>query len=215
MSLASALQAVFGTQARFALPSAATCPPGLTIRPLQPADQAECLRIYLENEPGRFPSGVVPDFQRFLARHDYLKLACCLGDRLTAVGGIGLARGLRSLRAWLIYGLVDPALHRKGIGTALLLARLSTLPRPVRPVRLLLSNVPGSVSFFSRFGFQLQGQMPVRPGGELIDVCSAMLEEPAWEACRAAVTEHLPQLSSLEVPQIGMRPRSPNKRWGP
>jgi predicted N-acetyltransferase YhbS len=210
--LTSALQLVFGTKARFSPPAASALPVGLKIRKFLPTDHDACMRIYRDNKPGRFPDGVAPEFEFFLARQDYLKLVCCVGDRLTAVGGIGLIRRFPSTRAWLVFGIVDPSLHGNGIGTALLLARLAALPRPVKPLRLLLSNVHGSVGFFARFGFQLQGQMAVRPGGQRIDVCSAMLDVSAWEICHGAVSQHVEQLSTLEVPQIDFTLRSPNNR---
>lgn len=212
MSLASVLQMVFGTRAPFLPPSEATLPSGAQIREISPEDRESCLRIYRDNEAGRFPTGVGPDFEHFLARPDYLKLVCCVADKPVAVGGIGLTSGLSSLRAWLVFGMVTPALHGQGIGTALLLARLAALRLPSRPVRLLLSNVAGSVGFFARFGFELQGQMAVRPSGQLIDVCSAMLDADTWEVCRRLATNMGVNLQSFEVPQIDMDPRSPNNR---
>jgi GNAT superfamily N-acetyltransferase len=213
VSLASALQLVFGTQARFAPAASRVLPAGIRIREFRSSDREGCLRIYRENEPGRFPTGVVPWFENFLARQDYLKLVCSTGDEPVAVGGIGAIHGLLALQAWLVFGLVAPSYHRQGIGTTLLLARLAALPRPGTPVRLLLSNVAGSVSFFARFGFELQGQMAVPPTGQRVDVCSAVLDAAAWGACRRLVSDVGMDFDTLQVPQIDMDARSPNNRW--
>jgi hypothetical protein len=212
MSLVSVLQMVFGTRTPFVPPSEATLPLGAEIREISPEDREPCLKIYRDNEPGRFPAGVGPDFEHFLSRSDYLKLVCCVADKPVAVGGIGIIPGPRSSRAWLVFGMVTPELHGQGIGTALLLARLAALRTPSRPVRILLSNVAGSVGFFARFGFKLEGQMAIRPGGQLIDVCSAMLDSDTWEMCRRLAINMGVNPQSFEVPQIDMDPRSPNNR---
>jgi predicted N-acetyltransferase YhbS len=210
----SPLEFVFGTQARFVPPKDWTFPDTLQTRAYIPADHDSCVQIYLNNEPGRLPTGVAPEFELFLERNDYLKLVCCIDGAVTAVGGIGLLPGLLASKAWLVFGLVDPSFHGRGIGTALLLARLAALPRPRRPVRLLLSNVPGAVGFFARFGFELQGQMPVGPHRTFIDVCSAMLDVETWETVRDSVSERVGQLSALDVPTIQIDPRLRNQRPG-
>ena len=83
--------------------------------------------------------------------------------------------------------MVKPTLHRRGIGTAMLLARLAALPPPVKPVRIMLSNVAAAEGSFARFGFAHQGQMPVHPGGSLMDVKAALLDATGWQKCRAVV----------------------------
>ena len=213
MSLASTLQMVFGTNARFTSPASRVLPAGTQIREFRSTDREGCLRIYRDNEPGRFPSGVVPYFENFLARNDYLKLVCCKDEEPIAVGGIGVINGLLSLQAWLVFGLVAPSYQRQGVGTTLLLARLAALPTPGKPIRLLLSNVPGSGGFFARFGFALQGQMTVPAHGQRIDVCSAMLDAVGWNTCRRLVGDLGMELGTLRVPEIDLDARSPNNRW--
>jgi hypothetical protein len=93
MSLVSVLQMVFGTRTPFVPPSEATLPLGAEIREISPEDRESCLKIYRDNEPGRFPAGVGPDFEHFLSRSDYLKLVCCVADKPVAVGGIGIIPG--------------------------------------------------------------------------------------------------------------------------
>ena len=213
MSISSALQVVFGTQARFVPPPVRNVRTNIGVRELVPSDREACLQIYRDNEAGRFPDGVLPLFENFIARRDYLKLVCCTGNDIVAVGGITVIPGLLALQAWLVFGLVAPSYQGHGIGTTLLLARLAALPRPDGPTRLLLSNVPGSVGFFARFGFKLQGQMAVPPTGDRIDVCSAMLDVDAWTTCRQLVTDVGIDLGTLSVPHMDRDARSPNNRW--
>jgi RimJ/RimL family protein N-acetyltransferase len=114
-------------------------------------------------------------FQEFLDHPSYLKLVACVEEEPVAIGGIGPIAALRSFHVWLTYGMVRPAFQRQGIGTAMLLARLAALPRPLKPVRVTLSSVPASERFLARFGFVHQGQMRVPPGDLLLDVKAAML----------------------------------------
>ena len=213
VSLASALQVVFGTQALFVPPSSHNVRGDLRFREFLPNDREACLRIYRENAPSLFPDGVLPLFENFIARQDYFKLVCCKGDDIAAVGGIGVIPGLMALQAWLVFGLVAPSYQGQGIGTTLLLARLAALPVPSRPTRLLLSNVAGSVGFFARFGFRLQGQMAVPPTRQHIDVCAAMLNADAWATCRQLVADVGIDFPKVSVPTIDRDARSPNNRW--
>lgn len=212
VSLASALQLVLGTQARFVPPASRDIRVDVQFRQLLPSDRDACLGIYRDNEPGRFPDGVLPQFENFIARQDYLKLVCCKGNDIVALGGITAIPGLLALQAWLVFGLVAPSYQSQGIGTTLVLARLAALPSPTRPVRLFLSNVAGSVGFFARFGFQLQGQMAVPPSGQGIDVCSAMLDADGWATCRKLVADIGIDFDTLSVPEMDRDARSPNNR---
>jgi hypothetical protein len=54
--------------------------------------------------------------------------------------------------------------------------------------------------------------MAIRPGGQLIDVCSAMLDSDTWEMCRRLAINMGVNPQSFEAPQIDMDPRSPNNR---
>jgi GNAT superfamily N-acetyltransferase len=162
-------------------------PPGTRIRLYQPADKDACVDIYNENEPGRFPEGFGGQFEQFLEQRDYLKLVGCIGEEPVAIGGIGKISGLFSHHVWLVFGMVKPAFHSQGIGTAMLLTRLAALTRPVKPVRVMLSSVEASTAFLARFGFTHQGQIAVRPNDPRLDVKSAVLDWGGWEACRTFI----------------------------
>jgi hypothetical protein len=162
-------------------------PLGIQIRAYDPADKDACVEIYKENEPGRFPDGVVGQFEQFLQHPGYLRLVGCIDERPVAIGGIGVVRGMFANNVGLLFGMVRPALHRRGIGTAMLLARLAALPQPVKPVRVTLSSVETSGGFFERFGFAYQGQMALPSGSKRLDVKSAILDSAGWNTCRTLI----------------------------
>jgi hypothetical protein len=180
-------------------------PLGIQIRAYRPADKDACVEIYNENEPGRFPDGAVGQFKQFLQHPGYLRLVGCIDEQPVAIGGIGLIPGLFSDSVWLVFGMVRPALHRRGIGTAMLLVRLAALSRPAKPVRVILSSVETSGGFFERFGFAYQGQMAVPSGGKYLDVKSAILDSAGWDTCRTLIhgmgieTTCLPPVPTLDV----------------
>jgi hypothetical protein len=59
------------------------------IRPYHPSDKVACVKLYKENEPGRFTDGVVGQFEQFLEHPGYLKLVGCIDGKIIAIGGIG------------------------------------------------------------------------------------------------------------------------------
>ena len=162
-------------------------PLAVEIRVYRPVDEDTCLAIYNENEPGRFPEGAAGLFRQFLHDPGYLKLLALADGRPAAVGGIGLIPGLFADQACLVFGMVKPILHGQGIGTAMLLARLAALPRPVKPIRVLLSNVEASAGFFARFGFVRHGQVALPTSGEFLEVKSALLDGGGWDTCHALI----------------------------
>jgi predicted N-acetyltransferase YhbS len=80
--------------------------------------------------------------------------------RVVATGGIEVLRAKDVEAAWLSYGMVLPEHQRRGIGTTLLLARLSLLPRVRTRWIVLMASVSGSESFYGRFGFRPLGDLP-------------------------------------------------------
>ena len=183
MGLSSLLDMVVGPRSPFTPLPPPALPPGANIREFRSTDREACIEIYRENEPGRFPLGLITQFERVLDLPGYLKLVCCIEDKPVAVGGITI-QAVRPHHLWLVYGMVRPEYHRCGIGTAMLLARLAALPRPSNSVRVLLSNVPASEGFLVRFGFAYQGQIRLGSSGPDIDVKSAILNVASWDKCR-------------------------------
>jgi GNAT superfamily N-acetyltransferase len=202
MRLQSPIRAVIYRRARFRIADTKPLPTGITLRLYDSADRDECLAIYRDNAVGRFPDGFVGFFADFLDRPDYLKVVLCAEDRPVAVGGIGWTPFLISRCAWLIFGVVSPAFHGRGLGTALLLARLSLLPAPGQSVRLFMTNVANSQTFFARFGFASVGSVPSGRSNIELLCSSALLDSAAWRQCRERVESLGLALPNADVPRI-------------
>lgn len=127
--------------------------PAVTVRAYQESDFDVCSEIYRLNEPGRFPSGVLEEFQRSVRDGDRLRYVVIEDEgRVCAFGGVGIEREKLGHSARLCFGMVHPNWHRKGLGTVLLLSRLALLPRELS-FTAALWPVEGSRSFYKRFGF--------------------------------------------------------------
>ncbi len=159
MGLFSDLRALLSGPPPLRMITPKALPPGITLRQFRAEDRSACLAIYAENEPGRFPRGFIGEFGDFLDRPDYLRLVLSQGESVVAVGGVGLIPFFRWHHAWLVFGMVTRRLHGKGLGTALLLARICAIPEPRRPIKLIMANVAGAQDYYARFGFAHQGQM--------------------------------------------------------
>ncbi len=113
------------------------------------SDETDCVAIYRDLESG-FPD---EDIQSFL---DCLR--CPANDfivaeragRVVGMGGVSLTG--RNV-AVLYYGLVAPDHQGMGIGTALTLLRLCSLPPGDLPPTVLIYTLEKPQSFYHRFGF--------------------------------------------------------------
>jgi len=112
------------------------------------------------------------------------------------VGAVCLVKFLR--RALLAFGMVHPQWHRRGVGTALLLARAAALPEPSPRWTLVLSTLSGSRSFYERFGFTKYGQHRDKIRGSGFDDHYAHLNRDAWTECH--VQRHI--LALLQRPYL-------------
>jgi [ribosomal protein S18]-alanine N-acetyltransferase len=121
------------------------------IRPYVPADLDACLELYRLNEPGRFPPGILPEFETYLREGLALFLVIEEEGTIVGCGGIQFVRGPESEHAHLVFGLIHPERRQSGLGSVLLLARLTTLPDEEWIIGL--DAVPSSRSFYERFGF--------------------------------------------------------------
>jgi N-acetylglutamate synthase-like GNAT family acetyltransferase len=122
------------------------------LREYQPSDFDTCIDLYRANEPGRFPPGILPEFEESLRAGHSTYLILEHEGRAVGCGGIGIAHYQRSSWAHLCFGLIDPAHHRQGLGSVLLLGRLSLLPPGEWTIGL--STVPKSRRFFEKACFQ-------------------------------------------------------------
>src|SRR5678816_2032909 len=103
----------------------------VTFRRFGPQDLPQCLELYALNETGRFPPGVAAHYEESLMKANTYFLVAESDGRIIASGGLSYFG--REDVAVLSFGLVHPGQQGKGIGTALLLARLALL-KPNQPV---------------------------------------------------------------------------------
>lgn len=128
----------------------------MTFRPFARADIEPCLELYELNEPGRFPPGGLPEYLSHLAQRRAYTICLDGPDGLVACGGLAYHEGRRH-SGLLCYGLVHPAHHGTGIGTALLLARLALLDPNRHWYSICIAALEKSFGFYRRFGFSSAG----------------------------------------------------------
>ena len=113
-----------------------------------------CLNIYRLNDTnGRFPDSYTDRFADHLRNPESLKLVAIRKREIVGTGAIGITKQGASVWACLSFGLVSPAHHGTGLGTALLLGRLAYLERSYLLWHLTLSPVKTSASFYASYGF--------------------------------------------------------------
>jgi len=126
------------------------------IRAYSQEDFAACCELYTLNEPGRFPPGCLPNFEETLRKGSALFLIAEKDGKVRGCGGIRIEATTAGCVAWLSFGLIHPEFQAQGLGTTLLLARLSLLPRYVAIIGM--APVPASRGFYERFNFRERGR---------------------------------------------------------
>jgi GNAT superfamily N-acetyltransferase len=202
MQIPVALRPLIYGRSRFRLPPQHPLPSGVTLRAFESRDRAMCLTIYKDNEHDRFPADFIVFFEFCLDCEDFLKLVLCINDVPVAIGAVSYRNRLGPANAWLAFGMVSPPYQGKGLGSALLLARLSLLPKPIYSVRLFMTNVGASQAFYARFGIGPYGTSPSGRPGLMLACNSALLGVREWQACRERATTLGLSLPTIEVPQL-------------
>ena len=128
--------------------------PNCHIRSVRATDFDRCEEIYRANEKAHFPDGYLPRFSSWLRDQRALILVAEREGTVSAVCGISAQEQEGHHFAALSFGMVHPTLHRRGYGTALLLARLSLLRTNKPQTFVVLSTTGGSERFYKRFGFK-------------------------------------------------------------
>ncbi len=123
-------------------------PEGLSLRPFVPADRHACLALFDSNVPKFFQEHERPAFAAFLDR-----LPCPFFVVADARGDIVGCGGYAPERGRLVWGMVDAARHRQGIGRFLLRSRLVHWQRAYGAAVVTLSTSQHSCGFFEREGF--------------------------------------------------------------
>jgi len=182
------------------LPALSELPAGVSIREYRSADREACIAIYRQNEPNGIPQKYLAEFERFLDSDDYLRLVLAREGSVVGVGGIGYEAAAPQPRAWLVFGMIAPSYQRRGLGKALLVARLGALQEPGEPLVLVMSNVGGSLKYYKRFGFSLIAKLPSPRGDEWFVHSAARLDRQTWRRCRELAAELRLDVSALRVP---------------
>jgi len=200
-----ALRPLFYGRSRFHLPPLQPLPSGISLRRFESRDRASCLAIYRQNEHGYFPADFLVYFEFWLDSEEFLKLVLCVDDVPVAIGAVNCEKHFGLATAWLTFGMVSPAYQGKGLGSALVLARLSLLPKPIHAARVLMTNVEASKTFYARFGFAPYGASPSGRPGLVLPCNSAVIAEREWQACRERVASLGLALPMIEAPRRSTR----------
>lgn len=123
-------------------------PPGVRFRIFAPSDEAACLELYRSLESG-FPEAGTDNFLASIRNPDNAYVVAERDGIVIGMGGISLSG---ECTATLYYGLVAPAHQGTGIGTALALLRLCSLPSDDFGVIIYTLRKPQS--FYRKLGFQ-------------------------------------------------------------
>jgi GNAT superfamily N-acetyltransferase len=199
-----ALRPLFYGRSRFRLPPLQPLPSGTALRPFESRDRASCLAIYQQNEHGYFPADFLVYFEFWLDSEEFIKLVLCVDGVPVAIGAVNCNKRFGLATAWLTFGMVSPAYQGKGLGSALVLARLSLLPKPIRAARVLMTN-EASKAFYARFGFAPYGASPSGRPGLMLPCNSALIGEGEWQACRERVASLGLTLPTIEAPRRSAR----------
>lgn len=136
----------FGTRQHMTPPDRAH----FSLRPYRGADHDAVLAVFASNTPAFFAPSEALEFAAFLRepRSDLMVATSEAADTI----GFGAAYCRTADEGGLAWGMVQRDWHRKGVGQALLDARVAHLrTRGVRQIRVHSS--PYSAGFFSRSGF--------------------------------------------------------------
>jgi predicted N-acetyltransferase YhbS len=142
----------WSTRTRAELRAIRRYPRDVRFRLYQPADEAACLGIYESLQEG-FPANGTDNFLASLRRPDNAIVVAERGGVVIAMGGISLS-GKNTATLW--YGLVSPAHQGSGIGIALALLRLCSLPSDDFAVFIYTLHRPEG--FYRRLGFRTCSQ---------------------------------------------------------
>jgi N-acetylglutamate synthase-like GNAT family acetyltransferase len=120
------------------------------IREYTPDDREACLSIFNSNHDALLePPEVMAEF---LEQGTSWFLVAELEGKVAACGGLEISGDTNAAR--LMFGMVDRERQRMGIGTLLMLTRLTLAPEDEPTALVTLQSLLGTESFFNRFGFE-------------------------------------------------------------
>jgi predicted GNAT family N-acyltransferase len=126
-----------------------------SVRNYGPTDEPECLALFDGNTPKFFAPSERQQFIRFLQKDalDWSYQVLERNDRIVACGGFAVQKD--GTTANLCWGMVDRELHRTGLGSALLHARLAAAAATPGVTQITLDTSQHTQGFYARFGFKL------------------------------------------------------------
>jgi [ribosomal protein S18]-alanine N-acetyltransferase len=143
----------------FKIPSRRSTLPDCQFRLIRPSDFSVCEDIFSLNEPKHFPPskfGAMEMFKIWLRSGNAAIVVVECDGQVRGLGGISVRRipALDAGNAWLGFGMIHPEFHGKGLGTALLLCRMSLLPESLLPCTVVMQSAGDSYRFYKQFGFR-------------------------------------------------------------
>lgn len=143
---------------------------GLTFRPYASADQDRCIEIFVSNTPQFFGPDELKDFRKFLETLPCPYYAVTKDEEIVACGGYGIDNKKRTVV--LAWGMARTDLHKRGLGTFLLVERLKQIYKDFGDTIVETDTSQHSRGFFERFGFEAGAFTPdyYAPGLHRIDM---------------------------------------------
>ena len=178
--------------------------PACRIRPVTEADYAACEEIYRLNEAAHFPPDVFEHFLAYLHSGRAYFLVAEVDGKVRAFGGVSIHAHAGADVAGLGFGMVHPEFRKQGYGTALLLARVATLPPPRKLWLLLITTTGGSETFYGRFGFTFSCRLANPKAGVKLDHYYVKVPPVLQRKCRQLLERASIKLESrsTDVPVV-------------
>jgi ribosomal protein S18 acetylase RimI-like enzyme len=141
------------------------------IRGYEPGDREGCLAIFEANVPAYFDPSERKAFAEYLADpRGRFAVVDEAGGAVLGCGGVMTAR--EGKIANLVWGMIAPAHHRRGLGRLLALERLSWIAAMERVERVVMDTSQKTVAFYLRLGFAVTNSTPggYGPGLDRVDM---------------------------------------------
>lgn len=136
----------------------------MTFREYQPGDREACLKIFWSNMPRFFDASELAGLEKWLNGRDAGRLAYgqtqeeyyyVVEEEGKVIGSGGFYIPREGKYANMTWGMVDNALHRKGIGRGLLLFRIEMIRKLFPGYSIRLDTTQHSYRFFEKMGFEV------------------------------------------------------------
>jgi len=141
------------------------------IRCYQPADRDACLALFDANAPAYFDPSERKPFGEYLANPlGRFAVVDEEAGRVLGCGGVMTAR--EGKIANLVWGMIAPECHRRGLGRLLALERLGWIAAMDGVERVVMDTSQKTAAFYMRLGFAVTNTTPggYGPGLDRVDM---------------------------------------------